>query len=102
MPAATPPARILVTGSGGQVGEALTRTLAPLGEVFAPARAQLDLTNSASIRRIMREFQPRWVINSAAHTAVDKAESEPDLAFTINATAPEVFAEEAARIGAVL
>jgi dTDP-4-dehydrorhamnose reductase len=94
--------RILITGSSGQVGEALTRTLAPLGQIFAPGRSELDLSDSNSIRKVMREFQPRWVVNAAAHTAVDKAESEPELAFAINATAPEVFAEEAKRIGSVL
>jgi dTDP-4-dehydrorhamnose reductase len=94
--------RILVTGESGQVGEALTRTLAPLGEVHAPTLAVLDLTDAKSIRNIMRELRPRWVVNAAAHTAVDKAESEPDLAFAINATAPEILAEEAKNIGAAI
>ncbi len=96
------PRKILITGSSGQVGEALTRILAPLGQLFAPVRNQLDLTDPASIRAVMREFQPHWVINAAAHTAVDKAESEPDLAAAINTTAPAVFAEEAARIGSIV
>lgn len=94
--------RVLVTGSSGQVGEALTRTLAPLGEILALGHAALDLTDEASIRRTMQEFRPRWVVNAAAHTAVDKAESEPELAFAINARAPQVFAEEARKIGAVI
>jgi dTDP-4-dehydrorhamnose reductase len=94
--------RILITGSSGQVGEALTRTLAPLGEIFAPGRSDLDLSDPTSIRKVMREFQPRWVVNPAAHTAVDKAESEPELAFAINTTAPQVFAEEAARTDSAL
>jgi len=94
--------RILLTGRGGQVGEALTRTLAPLGEVVAPGREELDLCDAGSIRKAMREVRPRWVVNTAAHTAVDKAESEPELAFAINATAPEILAEEAKSIGAVL
>ena len=81
--------RILVAGGSGQVGEALTRTLAPLGEVYAPGRSELDLSNAESIRNVMREFRPRWVVNAGAHTAVDKAESERDLAFAINAAAPE-------------
>lgn len=98
----TPPPRILITGVTGQVGEALTRTLAPLGQLFAPTRAELDLTDPASIRKIVREVQPRWIVNAAAHTAVDKAESEPELAFALNATAPEVFAAEAKPLGAVL
>lgn len=99
---AGPAARILVTGGSGQVGAALTRALAPLGEVFAPARGDLDLADVGSVRKVMREFQPRWVINPAAHTAVDKAESEPELAFAINATAPGLIAEEARRGGAVV
>ena len=94
--------RILVTGGSGQVGEALTRTLVPLGEVYAPGRSELDLSDAESIRKVMREFRPRWVVNAGAHTAVDKAESEPELAFAINATAPEVLAEEAKKIGSVV
>jgi dTDP-4-dehydrorhamnose reductase len=96
------PARILVTGGSGQVGEASTRTLAGLGEVVAPGRGELDLADADSIRRVMREFNPSWVVNAGAHTAVDKAESEPELAFAINATAPGVIAEEAKRVGAVV
>ena len=93
---------ILVTGEGGQVGEALRQTLAPLGNVVIPTLAELNLTDKDAIRKWMREVRPRWVVNAAAHTAVDKAESEPELAFAINATAPEVLAEEAKKIGAVV
>jgi dTDP-4-dehydrorhamnose reductase len=100
------PGRILVTGGSGQVGEALTRTLAATatqpGEVFAPARGELDLADPGSIRRAVRAFHPRWILNAAAYTAVDKAESEPELAHAINATATAVLAEEAGRLGAVL
>jgi dTDP-4-dehydrorhamnose reductase len=71
-----------------------------LGEIVAPTLEELELTDTESIRRFMREVQPRWVVNAAAHTAVDKAESEPELAFAINATAPKVLAEEARKIGA--
>jgi dTDP-4-dehydrorhamnose reductase len=84
------------------VGEASTRTLAPLGEVFAPGRGELDLTDTDSIRRVMREFKPSWVVNAGAHTAVDKAESEAELAFAINATAPAVIADEAKSVGAAV
>jgi len=94
--------RILLTGCGGQVGEALIRTLAALGEVVAPGREELDLRDASSIRKTMREVRPRWVVNAAAHTAVDRAESEPELAFAINATAPEILAEEAKSMGAVV
>jgi dTDP-4-dehydrorhamnose reductase len=102
MAGGTRPARILVTGGSGQVGEASTRTLAPLGEVFAPGRGELDLTDTDSIRRVMREFKPSWVVNAGAHTAVDKAESEAELAFAINATAPAVIADEAKSVGAAV
>ena len=95
MAGGTRPARILVTGGSGQVGEALTRTLVGLGEIYAPGRGELDLADADSIRRAMREFRPSWVVNAGAHTAVDKAESEAELAFAINAAAPAVIAEEA-------
>jgi len=94
--------RILVTGPGGQVGGAAVRALAGLGEVVAPGRDRLDLAYSESIRAVMREVRPKWVVNAAAHTAVDKAESEPELAFAINAEAPRVFGEEARKIGAAV
>jgi dTDP-4-dehydrorhamnose reductase len=94
--------RFLVTGEGGQVGEALRLTLAPLGEVVIPTIAELDLTDTAAIRKWMHDVKPRWVVNAAAHTAVDKAESEPALAFAINATAPAVLAKEAKKIGAAV
>ena len=93
---------ILVTGGSGQVGGAAVRALAGLGTVIAPGRDRLDLASAESIRAIMREVQPRWVVNAAAHTAVDKAESEPELAFALNADAPPVIGEEARKIGAAV
>jgi dTDP-4-dehydrorhamnose reductase len=72
------------------------------GEVVAPGRDRLDLSNAESIRAVMREIRPRWVVNAAAHTAVDKAESEPELAFAINSDAPRIFGEEAKKIGAAV
>ena len=94
--------KILLTGADGQVGWELQRSLALLGEVHAINRATLDLSDAAAIRRLMRELQPALVVNAAAYTAVDKAESEEALAFAINAEAPGVLAEEAARLGAGL
>jgi dTDP-4-dehydrorhamnose reductase len=94
--------RILITGSTGQVGGALVQTLTGMGNVFAPNRAELDLASPDSIRQVMRDFQPNWVINPAAYTAVDKAESEPDAAHAINTTSPAILGEEAARIGAAV
>lgn len=94
--------RILVTGRDGQVGAELMRTLAGLGEVIATSRAEMDLESEESICRAVRGSQPRWIVNAAAYTAVDKAESEPSRAWAINAHAVRVLAEEAKALGAVV
>lgn len=94
--------RILVLGRSGQVGTALTQSLQGLGELIALDRAQLDLTNPDAIRTTLREIQPQIVINAAAYTAVDAAESDQAMAFQINAIAPRVMAEESERLGAAL
>ena len=93
--------KILLTGVNGQVGHALKTKLTEY-EVIALSREQLDLTKVHDIRRVVREIKPNVIINPAAYTAVDKAESEPELDFAINATAPQILAEEAARLGAAL
>ncbi|MGB9130315.1 MAG: dTDP-4-dehydrorhamnose reductase [Thiobacillus sp.] len=80
--------RILLTGVNGQVGWELQRTLAPLGEVIAADRSVLDLADTAGIRRCVAAIAPDLIVNPAAYTAVDKAESEPELAHAINADAP--------------
>ena len=95
-----PQHRIFLTGVTGQVGGALRPLLAPLGELYAPTRAELDLTDPAAVRAAVQQFRPTWIINPAAYTAVDKAESEPALAETVNATIPAVLGEEAARLNA--
>ncbi|SNT37300.1 dTDP-4-dehydrorhamnose reductase [Granulicella rosea] len=92
--------RILITGSAGQVGGELVRTLAPLGEILAPRRAELDLTDAESIRAYVRQAKPTWIVNPAAYTAVDKAESEPELAYAVNEHAVRVLGEEARTFGA--
>jgi dTDP-4-dehydrorhamnose reductase len=92
--------RILLTGATGQVGWELLKTLKPLGEVVVPGRAEMDLANAASVREAIRTVQPRWIVNPGAYTAVDKAESEPELAFAINAEAVKVMGQEARAIGA--
>ncbi len=94
--------RILLTGANGQVGWELCRTLACLGEVIALDAADMDLGDAGAIRRVVRERAPDIIVNSAAYTAVDKAESEPGLAHAINAVAPGVLAGEAQRLGAML
>lgn len=93
--------RILLTGKNGQVGWELQRTLAPLGQVIALDTAALDLADADAIRRKVREIQPHIIVNPAAYTAVDKAETEPDLAMSINGIAPGIFAEEAKKLNAL-
>jgi dTDP-4-dehydrorhamnose reductase len=94
--------RILLTGGNGQVGWELLKALAPLGEIVAPDRAQLDLRDPARIREAVRAANADVIVNAAAYTAVDKAESERDAAFAVNAAAPGVLAEEAKKSGALL
>lgn len=94
--------RILVTGRDGQVGWELVRQLAPLGEVTATGRAELDLISDDSIRDAVRAVRPHLIVNAAAYTAVDKAESEPELARRINADAIKTLAEEARGVGAAI
>lgn len=93
---------ILLIGTNGQVGRALNLVLPRVGEVTPLDRQRLDLTQPQEIRRAIRTFHPEFIINSAAYTAVDKAESEEPVARAINAEAPAVMAEEARKIGASL
>jgi len=83
------------------VGWELARSLMPLGEVLAPQRAEFDLARPAALRDYLRRVRPEVIVNAAAYTAVDQAESEPELAMTINAEAPAVMAGEAQRLGAL-
>ncbi|SOY88865.1 dTDP-4-dehydrorhamnose reductase [Cupriavidus taiwanensis] len=92
----------LITGSNGQVGFELRRSLAPLGKVVALDRSSCDLSQPDDIRRAVREHQPDVIVNPAAYTAVDRAESEPELAYAINGTAVGVLAEEAKALGSLL
>ncbi|MEB0106348.1 dTDP-4-dehydrorhamnose reductase [Pseudomonas sp. GNP013] len=91
--------KILITGQHGQVTQALQQQLGGLGELIVLGRDQLDLANADQIRQQVRAHRPNLIINAAAHTAVDQAESEPDAAFAINAIAPGVLAEEAKALG---
>lgn len=94
--------KILLTGSNGQVGWELRRTLACLGEVVACDSKTLDLSDADAIRRVVREVAPRFIVNPAAYTAVDRAESESERAHAVNAVAPGVLAEEAESLEATL
>lgn len=94
--------KILLTGKNGQVGFELQRALAPLGEVVAVDQHDCDLADAAAIRHLVAATQPDVIVNPAAHTAVDKAESEPALAEAINAVAPGVFGAEARKLGALV
>jgi len=94
--------RILLTGKTGQVGYELERSLHGLGEIIAVDRSQMDLSDLDQVRDIVRTVKPDLIINPAAYTAVDKAESEPELAMRINGEAPGVMAEEAKKIGAAM
>jgi dTDP-4-dehydrorhamnose reductase len=94
--------RVLLTGVAGQLGHELARLLPALGDTIALDRTRLDLTDTASIRRVVRDARPDLIVNAAAYTAVDRAEAEPEIAHAVNARAPEVLAEEAHRIGALL
>ena len=80
--------KILLTGVTGQVGRELKRALAPLGNLVALNRKDMDLSNPGQIREVIRQVKPNLIINAAAYTAVDKAEEEIELAKAINQTAP--------------
>jgi dTDP-4-dehydrorhamnose reductase len=91
---------ILLTGKNGQVGRELAAMLPSIGNVVAVGRDELDLSKPDDIRNMIRESNPQLIVNAAAYTAVDKAESEELLAGAINAQAPGVIAEEAKKLGA--
>jgi len=99
--------KILLLGKNGQVGWELQRSLAPLGEVVAldfdsPGPLTADFSAPESLAATVRAVAPQIIVNAAAHTAVDKAESEPDFARALNATSPAVLAREASALGAWL
>ena len=95
-------ADILLLGGTGQVGSELLPVLRRRDRVLAPTRAELDLTNLAAVRELIAQCRPNTIVNAAALTAVDRAEAEPALAFTLNEHLPRVLAEECARLDALL
>ncbi|MEH2001626.1 MAG: dTDP-4-dehydrorhamnose reductase [Nostoc sp.] len=93
---------ILLIGSNGQVGKELQQILPDYGDIISVARPTIDLVQPDTLRNVIRSKQPQIIINAAAYTAVDKAESEPELASAINAIAPLIIAEESQKLGAFL
>ena len=94
--------KILVLGATGQVGFEVCRSIACLGEVYAPGRKELDLSDLPAVEAYLQKTSPNIVINAAAYTQVDKAESEPDLARKLNADLPELLANHSATQGSSL
>lgn len=94
--------KILLTGATGQVGYELQRSLQALGQVVAVDRARMDLSDLDQVRDVVRAVRPNLIVNPAAYTAVDKAETEPALAHRVNAEAPAVMAAEARLLGAAM
>jgi dTDP-4-dehydrorhamnose reductase len=94
--------KILLLGNTGQLGWELQRTLLPLGDVMAVNYPAIDLSNPESLRELVQQSLPDVIVNATAYTAVDKAETERDLAFAINAHSAGVLAEEAKKSGALV
>lgn len=90
---------ILITGKNGQLGWELRRALAPLGAITALDATELPLEDTGAIRRVIRKLRPTIVINTAAHSDLDRAEEQGDLAMAINGAAPAVIADEVKRLG---
>ena len=91
--------KVLLTGAAGQLGQALIASRPPEVELIACSRGELDLADAEACRAAVQQHRPDWVLNAGAYTAVDKAESEPELAAAVNAGAPAAFAEALAATG---
>ncbi len=90
--------KILLIGSQGQVGTELSKILPEIGEVICTHRNNLDLTNTDKLIDLIENIKPNIIVNASAYTAVDKAESEPDLAYKINTTVPQILAQESEKL----
>lgn len=95
-------AKFLITGAKGQVGHCLTEQLTGKAEILAVDRDELDITDQSAVKKIVKTFKPDVIINAAAHTAVDRAESEVELSEAINVKGPQYLAEAANEIGAMI
>ena len=95
-------AKFLITGSKGQVGYCLVRQLTGKADILAVDREELDITNKDQVFEVVQSFQPDIIINAAAHTAVDKAETEIELSEAINVYGPQYLAEASNKIGATI
>lgn len=93
---------ILLLGKTGQVGHELLQTLVPLGTLFAPSRAELDLTNTEALRTAILNIRPDVIVNAAGFTNVDAAQAQPELAMQLNALAPAIIAQAAKQVSALL
>ena len=94
--------RILIVGNAGQVGVELQRSFADLADIVGVDRESVDLADSHQVSALVRRIEPGIILNAAAYTAVDRAESEPEVAYAVNAIAPRILAEEALRSNALL
>lgn len=94
--------KILLLGNNGQLGWELSRSLAPLGSLVSLGKDKVDFTCIDSLRRVVNDIKPDWIVNAVAFTDVDKAELEPELAYSINLEAVRALAEESSRLGAWL
>ncbi len=93
------PGTILLTGVNGQVGGECLPLLEAMGEVVAPTRAELDMGDAEAVRAYVRRLKPRWIVNPAAYTTVDKAENDVEAAYAVNRDAVAALGEEAAKLG---
>lgn len=94
--------KLLLLGKSGQVGFELNRALATLGKVIAFDRMGCDLTDASTVRNLVTQTKPDVIVNAAAYTAVDRAETDSELAYAVNAVAPGVLGEAAAKVGALV
>src|SRR5688500_1658973 len=94
--------RVLLTGANGQIGSEVLRAFSPAFQVIPVSSMEIDLANPLAIGQTVRQIQPDLIVNAAGYTAVEQAESEPELAMTVNGEPVGMLGREAARIGAAI